>query len=502
MSAEARLAAGLERALEPVRPRPGAWARLRSQLEESPPVPLWHRVWERGISRRQFLGGAVAAAAGALLPAPPLGETPALPQPEPPPPWDRWAPPRPGHGSIWHHPAAGRGKPTNLPVFRPPAPDEHDLYMPGVGFRSPGGMASRGPVSAAASGLTLTVHRVTVLNEGTWLDVEVSGVVPGPGSSRGIGFEVTLRADGQVHAAAADLNRSFSNHRDDGRIAVRTVAHLGPLRPDLAEVEVIVGGEQLGGELRALVPLVPAVEAGLMATRLTRAAATVGGVTVSVPRAVLGTDPTILLLEVRTPPPHGHVWIGARIAIRFRGQELTLLDADGREYLEEPTVAGSSHDPAVMGDVAVFPRLPPDATGLRLVVPTVTVAAFQGEAELRVPLVGVRPGGAVPLGLDLEFGGDPLRVVDAQLWELETGRLLTLRLDLGPRRQGRLLLGPGQVLVDGEDRGFRGRWSGLGHARYEMIDVPLPREAPDEVSITFRLPRVEILGPWIVPLGF
>src|SRR5262249_48946075 len=329
---------------------------------------------------------------------------------------------------------------------------------------------------------------------------EVSGVVPGPGSSRGIGFEVTARAGGQVHAAAADLNRSFSNHRDDGRIAVRTVAHLGPLRPDLTEVEVIVGGEQIGGGLHALVPLVPAVEAGLIATRLTGATATVGSVTVSVPRVVLGTDSTILLLEVRTPPPPGPGWIGARIAVRFRGEELTLLDADGREYLEEPSV-GFSHDPAVMGDVAFFERLPSGATGLRLVVPTVTVAAFQGEAELRVPLAGVRPGGAVPLGLDLAFGDDPLRVVAAELWGLETGRLLTLRLDLGPRRQGRLLLGPGQVLLDGEDRGFRGRWSGLGHARYEMIDVPLPAETPDEVSITFRLPRVEILGPWIVPLG-
>src|SRR5262249_18146756 len=136
------------------------------------------------------------------------------------------------------------------------------------------------------------------------------------------------------------------------------------------------------------------------------------------------------------------------------------------------------------------------------VVPTVTVAAFEGEAELQVPVGGVRPGDAVPLGLDLAFGGDPLRVVAAELWELETARLLTLRLDLGPRRQGRLLLGPGMVLVAGEAHGFGGGGSGLGRARYETIDVPLPAETPDVVSITFRLPRVEILGPWIVPLGF
>ena len=131
-----------------------------------------------------------------------------------------------------------------------------------------------------------------------------------------------------------------------------------------------------------------------------------------------------------------------------------------------------------------------------------TVVASEGEAELRVPLAGVRPGVAVPLGLDLAFGGHPLRVAAAELWELATGRLLTLRLDLGARRQGRLLLGPGEVLVDGENRGFRGRWSSPGRARYETIDVPLPTRTPDVVSITLRQPRLEILGPWIVPLGF
>jgi hypothetical protein len=41
-----------------------------------------------------------------------------------------------------------------------------------------------------------------------------------------------------------------------------------------------------------------------------------------------------------------------------------------------------------------------------------------------------------------------------------------------------------------------------GTPRYETIDVPLPPGTPDVVPITLRLPRVEILGPWIVPLGF
>ncbi len=56
--------------------------------------------------------------------------------------------------------------------------------------------------------------------------------------------------------------------------------------------------------------------------------------------------------------------------------------------------------------------------------------------------------------------------------------------------------------LDGQDRGFRGRWSSESPARYETIDVPLPAETPAVASVTRRLPRVEIEGPWIVPLGF
>jgi hypothetical protein len=152
MSVEERLADGLERALEPVRPRPGAWALLRSRLEESPPVPPWHRVWDLGLSRRQFLGGAAAAASAALLSAPPIAEAPT--PPEPPPSWGavpRWDVPRgQGEGWIEHHPAPGGGKPRNLPVFAPPTPDEHDLYLPGIGFRRPREMASRQPCICAS----------------------------------------------------------------------------------------------------------------------------------------------------------------------------------------------------------------------------------------------------------------------------------------------------------------------------------------------------------------
>lgn len=496
MSVEARLVAALESELEQVRPRAGAWAKLRSRLEGSPPVPLWHRVWDLGLSRREFLGRAATAAVATLLPVPALLPAPPGP-PEPPPAWGAL----PRGGAITHHPPPPRPGPgpAGLPVFEPPTPDEHDLYLPGIGFRRPRGMASREPVSWSAAELTLTVHRVAVLGRGTWLDVEVSGLGHDPANPGGGGIDVVVRADGQSCTTSAW--RRHGRRLESGRIAERIMLRLGPLRPDLSEVEVVASGELIPEDLRAVVPLVPATEVGRRAIRLSGPAATVGGVAIRAANAVLGGDPTVLLLEVETAPPWRHVWVGSRMGGRGRGQELALRDAQGREYLEEIAVLGLSHTAAVYDDVVTFPRLPADAAGLRLAVPTVTVAGDEGSAEVRVPLARLRPGEPLALGQDLRLGSDPLRVTAAELWELATGRLLTLRLDLGPRRAGRLLLGPGEVLLDGEDRGFRGRWSGGVDARYDSIDVPLPAQTRDVASVTMRLPRVEIVGPWIVPLG-
>ena len=490
MTVDSRLAAALRSELEQVRPRAGAWAALRARLEESPPVPLWHRVWDLGLSRRQFLGRAATVAAAVLLP-------PVAPSRDAPPAWGALS----RQGAIMHHPAPQAGPdPASLPVVTPPTPDEHDLYLPGVGFRRPAGMASRGPVTSVAGDLTLTVHRVAVLGRGTWLDVEVSGLRHDPAALGGGRIDVVLRADGQAHPAGPGRVRAC--REESGSITTRRVLRLGPLRSGPAEVEVIVSGELIRGELRALVPMVPAVEAGFPATRLSGAPATVDGVSIRVASAVLGADPTVLLLEVETPPPHGHVWVGSRMGGRERGHELALLDSGGREYLEEITLGGFSHDTAVFDDIVTFPWLPADASGVRLVVPTVTVAWHEGHAEVQVPLGRLRPGASVPLGLDLRLGPHPVRLTTAERWELPTGRLLTLHLDLGPRLDGHLLLGPGQVLLDGQDRGFRGCWSSESPARYETIDVPLPAETPAVASVTLRLPRVEIEGPWIVPLGF
>jgi hypothetical protein len=368
MSAEERLASLLREELEHLRPVPGAWASLRELLQHGAPTPLWHRVWERGLSRREFLRGAATVTASALLPVPRL--VPLAPAQGPPP-----------------------GASPDLPMYAPPVPDEHDLYLPGVGFRRPRGMASRQPMSVESGELTLTVHRVAALVRGTWLDLEVAGIKwHGPRGTGPTGLDVPLRAAGETRTLTPGLTRATWDGR--GKVTVRQVLRLGPLERELTEVEVIASGELLGAELRAAVPLVPAVEAGLPAVRLVGEPAVVDGVSIQVTNAVLGADRTVLLLRVGVPPPPGFVWLGRPFRCRVRGEELVLRDTQDREYLEElPTGVGFSHDPAVFDDVVHFPGLPTDASDLRLVVQQVTLSRAPGDlAVIEGPWI-------VPLGV-------------------------------------------------------------------------------------------------------
>ena len=91
MSLESVLAGRLAAELAEVRPRDGAWTDLRAALEADSPVPLWHRVWDRGLSRRQLLRAAAAAAGSLALPA-----MPAEPA----------APASPPHAPAWPAPDA------------------------------------------------------------------------------------------------------------------------------------------------------------------------------------------------------------------------------------------------------------------------------------------------------------------------------------------------------------------------------------------------------------
>jgi hypothetical protein len=143
----------------------------------------------------------------------------------------------------------------------------------------------------------------------------------------------------------------------------------------------------------------------------------------------------------------------------------------------------------------LFPGLPADAGGVRVVVPFVAVAEQDGEASVTVPLAGRAVDEEILLAAELAMGPYPFRVPTARIVDLFDRRLLRLDTDFGPWRDGRRLLGADRVLLDSQDLGFNmqpddedGRWSWVGLA--------LPPELPERVVVTFRYPLVALAGPW------
>ncbi len=483
MSVEALVAAELRRELDAVRPLPGAWRALRDRLADEAPVPLWHRVWDHGVSRRQFLRAAAAIAGAALvpgLPAPQAGEP--------------WA------GSVGFMPPPPPGTVRAfIPTFSPAGPGP-DTYLRGLGFcADPRAVASPDVAAATADQLTLSVRRLASVADGTWLELEVvdAGVkpkdVPPPGHFDGT---LVLRDPAGGDLAEVPLGAQRIYKQGGSHVTGWMRIHVPGVRLHEGEVLVVATVTARATTLVARVRLLPVAEVGQPASRPRGAQATVRGITVSVVAAALGGDPAVLRLDASEVG--GAACIGSRMGTRGRGGELVLRDVQGREYLEEIALHPTSHGSALFDDVAHFPGLPADAGGLELIVPTLSFHDGEGEAVVDVPIGGLRVGVRQPLPRDLRLGSYSLRLTEV---ELLARPALALHLDLGDATDGRLLLYPAQVLVDGRELGWNMRWRPGNAMRSDVIEVPLAPGHGDSVRITMRTPAVEVEGPWVVPLG-
>ena len=144
--------------------------------------------------------------------------------------------------------------------------------------------------------------------------------------------------------------------------------------------------------------------------------------------------------------------------------------------------------------------MPADAEGLELVVPAVTLHGMQAECQLEVPVADLRPGSKRPVELTCALGPFPVRAGQVELVERDDGLFVALDVDLGPVVDGRLLVRPGVVLVDGVDRGLTLHWAATRRERAEVIEVPLPPSPGASVLLTLQSPVVELQGPWVIPL--
>jgi hypothetical protein len=149
----------------------------------------------------------------------------------------------------------------------------------------------------------------------------------------------------------------------------------------------------------------------------------------------------------------------------------------------------------------LFPPLPPGVRAAELVVPFVVVEETADPAELGVPTAGRAVGERIPLGRELPLGRYRLRVDAAELVDESGGRRLAVYFGASGAVDGRRLLGPGFVGVDGRDAGMNS-WvqdEGAG-VRITRISVPVGADPGPEVRLVLRGATVAVDGPWRLPV--
>ncbi len=385
--------------------------------------------------------------------------------------------------------------------------DRLACLVPRLGIRGcdAQGLVAAGPVADSRGGATLRVTQILSSGGETIVRLEITGLPATFGNVsaqradrarvRAEEVRLTLR-DGTGRAyppAFIRMMRLLDETSGRGApFTFRAEWVAGALDPGARAVDVLVEGPAPVDAWQVRVPLVPLRDAALP-TREGGGEMTLHGVTVRVANVAADPESTVVQLAASVGRPARVVRLSPHLQ-----EQLVLRDDRGREYRQLPSVGLNSRNE---GDVHIssllFPPLAPDARAAELILPGVTVEEQTGPASLRVPLADLRFGARTPLAVDLVLGPYPLRVTGAELVEGRRGdRQLLLHFDLGGGHEGPQLIGVGQVTLDGRDAGLGYQYS-LGSSNVTGgVNVSLPEQAGEEVTVTFRNAHVALEGPW------
>jgi hypothetical protein len=319
----------------------------------------------------------------------------------------------------------------------------------------------------------------------------VTGLSASPAATGGAQPLLTLRdAHGRVYVSNGWTMQTTSSSQP---ASFRTETTFPALDPALRSVDVLLQGPAPLGNWQVTVPLVPLSRAGLPAAGPGSGGVTLHGVTVTVTNVVADKTQTVVQLTGQAAPPLRFVRsIGGIPGMRH----LVLRDDHGRTFTE-----GQSQESAIPDDNqgryvsdAVFPPLPADIRTAQLEIPFVTVSET-GEAMLQVPIAGKQVGERIPLNATLTFGSDALQVPNAELIDQRGERRLLLHLAPSDWHDGRKLVGPEQVAVNGKGVAFQSGGAGDVN-QMTQLSVAVPADGSDILNITLKSPTVALAGPW------
>jgi hypothetical protein len=347
------------------------------------------------------------------------------------------------------------------------------------------------PVSLERGDRTLTVLQLISTAEATDLIYEIThlsgDMAPGPGA-----MDKVVLYDGTAdYGIGGGMNISVRA----GKL-VRTFTMV-PLPAGLHRIELRVSGPSIGAWAVPL-ELVPFPSAADEECVDVGASDTRHGITVTVRGIVASREVTALDLMVLAERPTVRVeGLGGLSGMRDASSALTLRDQTGRVYSElfRQDARDQFPDPSGIADVALFDPLGDDADELVLEVPTICFDDPDPRLEIDLPVDAPIAG---------MFGSYPVRVLASREVEIargaHRGQAVALDLDLTATHDGRRVLKPWQVKVDGKPGGYSFGGRGLYAPAPEplgLIEVhQVGTEPPKRVTLSGA--TVQARGPWRV----
>jgi hypothetical protein len=363
------------------------------------------------------------------------------------------------------------------------------VFLPGIGFRQQG-MRLVEPAHSETAGRVLTLRDLIASPDGTELVYDLT--YDDEGGEARAHESILLRHGAHEYDLGGGTVAIWST---DGvwRRAIRSEA-IFPATAGRVELEVAISGLGLwnvAGELAAFGQDTQARDLDASDTR--------DGITVHLHAFSVSKDLTVVEVSASTSAEGVFVeGIGAYSTTRMGPTALTLRDKALRVYREQ------LHDPRLDDALpqgrqfAVFEPIPEDARELALEIPYVYIQECKEEIAFDVP---------VSTPATLAYGRYRTRVLRtyaapgskdaASLPYREPG--LGIDIDLGGWQDGRRLLAPRLVFVDGANGGLRytNRFDARNPEPVQQFEIPMAgAENASRVRLLGTL--VQVHGPWVI----
>jgi hypothetical protein len=363
------------------------------------------------------------------------------------------------------------------------------VFLPGIGFRQQGVRLVE-PAHGEAAGRTLTLHDLIASLDGTELVYDITY----DDEDREVRAHesIVVRHGGHEYDLGGGTVAIWS---EDGvwRRAVRSEQKF-PATAGRVQVEVAVSGLgewKVTGEFVTFGQDAQSRDLDVSDTR--------DGITVHLHTFSISKVVTAVEVSATTTEEGAFIeGIGAYSTTRMGPTALTLRDQALRVYGEQP------HDPRLVDAVpqgryfALFGPIPEDAREFALEVPFVIVQECNEEVTFDVPV-------STPATLDygryrarvLRTYGAPGTTDVASLPYREPG--LGIDIDLGGWQDGRRMLAPRHVLVDGANRGLRytNRFDARNPEPVQQFEIPM-NGADNASRVKLLGALVQVHGPWVI----